>query len=461
MSVAVSSVPLPDAERAEQAQTRLTGPLFPLTSKEATSQWWSNLSPNAAERNVLQLIPHIKEHTGVATTPDHANQSDPYGPRVWQKSMVQLPGKNRGLNELSITRLGEEVEQTVVMIHGYGAGLGFFYKNFEPLSRAPGRKLFALDMLGMGNSKRPRFKIRAARREEQTTEAENWFIDALEEWRIARNIEKFVLLGHSLGGYLSVSYALKFPGHVEKLILVSPAGIPEDPYAMKGSQPKAGSTFHQRNSTQDEQTAEANNNGIDDGTDSAEPNKPLPGWLVCLWNANISPFSLIRMTGPLGPKLASGWTHRRFNHLPSTEFQVLHEYSFSIFRQKGSGEYAMPYILAPGAHARRPIIRRIQEVGRQRIQGEPNGLAKETGIPIIFMYGENDWMDVAGGEAAVEKLNLFQLEALRQGKRDNGEAKLIMVSNAGHNLYLDNPDEFNSKLYKELGDTRVLLGGGV
>src|SRR5690606_7731719 len=51
-----------------------------------------------------------------------------------------------------VERVGEEVKETLVMVHGYGAGLGFFYRNYEPLTRMPGWKLYSLDMLGMGNS---------------------------------------------------------------------------------------------------------------------------------------------------------------------------------------------------------------------------------------------------------------------------------------------------------------------
>lgn len=88
--------------------------------------------------------------------------SDPYGPRKWTSQLVTLPGKNRALNEFSISRPGEQQPaHNLVMLHGYGAGLGFFYRNYERLSRRPGWRLFALDMLGMGNSSRPPFRIRA------------------------------------------------------------------------------------------------------------------------------------------------------------------------------------------------------------------------------------------------------------------------------------------------------------
>ncbi len=184
--------------------------------------------------------------------------------------------------------------------------------------------------------------------------------------------------------------------------------------------------------------------------------------MVWLWDANVSPFSIIRLSGPLGPRFVSGWTSRRFNHLPPDEAQALHTYAYSLFRQRGSGEYALPYLLAPGAYARSPVINRIQDVGRQVIQPATATAAalKETGIPVVLMYGENDWMDVAGGYAAEEKLKQRAAKALLNGtdeekRRENGSARVVVIPRAGHHLYLDNPDDFNKVIQKELEDTRV------
>ena len=41
------------------------------------------------------------------------------------------------------------------------------------------------------------------------SETESWFIDSLEEWRKAKDLDNFILLGHSLGGYVASRYALK------------------------------------------------------------------------------------------------------------------------------------------------------------------------------------------------------------------------------------------------------------
>lgn len=384
--------------------------------------------------------------------------------------MVQLSGKNRGLNEFSVERVDEPVDDTLVMLHGYGAGLGFFYKNFESLTRNKGWKLYALDMLGMGNSMRPSFRIHAKDPAGKITEAENWFIDALEEWRKIRKLEKFTLLGHSLGGYLAVSYALKYPGRLNKLILASPVGVPEDPYAVDADMPEPPeSTFQDEfTQSQEETTQTHDNNNLMNAKNKAEkagasePKKrPYPGWLVWLWDANVSPFSIVRLTGPFGPRFVSGWTSRRFNHLPEEERKTLHEYAYSLFRQRGSGEYVLPYLLAPGAHARRPVINRIQNVGRQVITPATDSSppVKETGFPIVFMYGENDWMDVAGGLAAEEKLKQAKALALRNAteeekRRENGAAKVLIIKKAGHHLYLDNADEFNEAMKAELEETR-------
>ncbi|KAI1641229.1 putative alpha/beta hydrolase [Biscogniauxia mediterranea] len=449
-----------------------------------TTSQWTSVTPTVAERNVISCIPHLREAVAADANPlahipsaDHPGETrssaalDPFGPRLWKSTLVKLSGKNRGLNEFSIERVGEPADDTLVMLHGYGAGLGFYYKNFERLSRLAGWKLYALDWLGMGNSTRPPFKINAKDPDEKITEAENWFIDALEEWRKIRKIEKFTLLGHSLGGYLAVSYALKYPGHLNKLILASPVGVPEDPYAVNAEMPEpSDSTFQDEFTVDQEATTEDRGNSrlpslrskpAGQTGDNAPKKRPYPSWLVWLWDANVSPFSIVRLTGPLGPRFVSGWTYRRFNHLPDEEKQTLHDYAYSLFRQRGSGEYVLPYLLAPGAHARRPVINRIQGVGRQVITPatETSPAVKETGFPIIFMYGENDWMDVAGGLAAEEKLKQVRNKVLLQGteeekRKENGTAKVIVVSKAGHHLYLDNPDEFNTYIEKELNETK-------
>jgi pimeloyl-ACP methyl ester carboxylesterase len=43
------------------------------------------------------------------------------------------------------------------------------------------------------------------------------------------NLEEFILLGHSLGGFLCASYALRYPQRVKHLILADPWGMTQRP----------------------------------------------------------------------------------------------------------------------------------------------------------------------------------------------------------------------------------------
>ena len=295
---------------------------------------------------------------------------------------------------------------------------------------------------------------------------------------------------------MAVAYALKYPGHLNKLILASPVGIPEDPYAMAADMPEPEDSTMANEFIQDQEDDIVNRNGnlktngdnnnflnarskaeaTKKKTPDAPPRRPIPKWVSYLWDANISPFSIVRWSGPLGPRFVSGWTSRRFSHLGENESEALHTYAYSLFRQRGSGEYALAYVLAPGAFARSPLIRRINGVGRQPLPppalsqqpadatppaSSPSAaqtLSKETGIPIVMMYGENDWMDIAGGYAAEQKLKEEKEKALesatpQEKKAENGSAKVLIIKKAGHHVYLDGWEEFNEVMRNEMEET--------
>ncbi|XP_037802573.1 (Lyso)-N-acylphosphatidylethanolamine lipase-like [Penaeus monodon] len=110
-----------------------------------------------------------------------------------------------GAEESHIWTLSFNEESTkipLVLLHGFGSGVGLWCLNYDAL--AAKRPVYAIDIVGFGRSSRPQFT-------RDPLEAEREFITTIEAWREKMNLEKFILLGHSFGGFLAASYSIKHP----------------------------------------------------------------------------------------------------------------------------------------------------------------------------------------------------------------------------------------------------------
>lgn len=58
-------------------------------------------------------------------------------------------------------------------------------------------------------------------------------VRSIEEWRKEMKLNSFILLGHSMGGFLAASYSISYPDKVRHLILADPWGFPERPNEYK------------------------------------------------------------------------------------------------------------------------------------------------------------------------------------------------------------------------------------
>lgn len=92
----------------------------------------------------------------------------------------------------------------MVLIHGYGAGGAIFYRILNDLSEY--FHLFVIDLLGMGSSGRPKYKAKNCEM------AEDFFVNGIKLWRERVGLTgKYFLAGHSMGGYISAVYAMRYP----------------------------------------------------------------------------------------------------------------------------------------------------------------------------------------------------------------------------------------------------------
>jgi pimeloyl-ACP methyl ester carboxylesterase len=76
-----------------------------------------------------------------------------------------------------------------------------------------------LDQFGFGESSKPMIRYDIAK-----------LVDFVHEFTIAIGLESFVIVGHSLGGWVGAAYALAYPDAVKGLILAAPAGIRDDSF---------------------------------------------------------------------------------------------------------------------------------------------------------------------------------------------------------------------------------------
>lgn len=310
---------------------------FPLDIGESINDYRRRKDRLSFQHDLLSLLPFYPESDGYRSS-----------------EVIQVDiGNSNHINEFVIYSSNEAKNNYdrcnhLIMVHGYGSGLGLFIKNFDEISRLNNWVIHAIDLLGYGCSSRPKFHP------SNLSEVESWFHDSFKTWMEKRKIpkDKTLLMAHSMGAYLMASYGFKVdPNFCKKAIIVSPGAIID--HKVKVS---------------------------------------IPAYFERLWERNISPFSLVRAAGIWGSKLTSGWSFRRFANLSKQEKILLHRYTYAIFQGPGSGEYMLNYLLKPGANPRHPMISRD---------------IHKTNFDFSWWYGKDDWMNKDGGYICSQKINSY------------------------------------------------------
>ena len=106
----------------------------------------------------------------------------------------------------------EDGKPPLLFVHGYGGMLEHWDLNIPEFTGD--REIFTMDLIGFGGSEKPNVRYRLALFAEQ--------IRAFLEYR---NIDRVVIVGHSMGGASGLYFAHLYPDVVTGLVLANPSGL--------------------------------------------------------------------------------------------------------------------------------------------------------------------------------------------------------------------------------------------
>jgi pimeloyl-ACP methyl ester carboxylesterase len=318
------------------------------------------------------------------------------------------------------------VKPPLVLLHGFGGGVGIFTKNFEELSEH--YTVYAIDIPGFGRSTKPVFLHRPATSSESAADfqlrfttasllaaafsspsssssssshssssssspsswsrsglsadcARHLFVVSLEAWRQAVGLEKMTLLGHSMGGYIAGDYALHFPDRVSHLLLAAPFGF-------KKRAPSASADLVPRQ-------------------------LPVYARAIVGLGKMFGPMSMVRGLGPLGPylvRLRSKYDNGRYEFKDGR----VSEYIYHLIANCKGGDEAFLALNEGVGYAVTPLSDFVQHLP----------------MPVTLIYGEKDFITPDTGKRVREIIA-------------HDRCQLVVIDQAGHHAYATHTDQFH------------------
>lgn len=423
---------------------------------------------------------------------------------VTKNLKTKLDEEGNYINELvlEVNNHSEKPHKEVVFIHGYGAALGCFARNYgmirDLVNSNNKYRIHFLDNISFGLSSNPgikninigtkiprcpEIKINDANPHSKELindryykkvdsfevnkdeyvkyqnffapvlkDIESYYIDAIENWRKSSGIEKIdYLIGHSYGAYWSASYACKHNRNIGELILFSPVGVERHIHAVTTPLKLL-----------EDQPIEPS---LDPSSYKFLTRIPILSkkhvnlWYLFLpYLARILPY-----LGPWGvkayfqiryPRLFKvnkvtnnlGGPSKVFEHPDdlvigkNSECKLIFDYLYNAITNKTNSDIYIKYLLTPSTVSKYPLFDKLTDYFRRA------GSDPENVFPVHFIYGQYDFMYSKAGKKLIEEINSMV-------SSDAKPAKYYEVREGGHNFYLDNPFDTNKLVIDIVEDT--------
>lgn len=130
----------------------------------------------------------------------------------WQQPSKQFSLKT-SYGDAFVIESGEINSQAILLLHGSSTNSGMWLADIEVLSKH--YHVFAIDIIGecgKSSGNRPSFK---------SDSYSDWLSEIVDKL----GLNKVSLVGCSLGGWIAMDFAIKYPEKTEKLVLMATAGV--------------------------------------------------------------------------------------------------------------------------------------------------------------------------------------------------------------------------------------------
>ena len=131
---------------------------------------------------------------------------------------ISVYGQAVRISYMDVAPPGARNAHTVMLLHGNNFG-GFYFKAIIDGLTAAGFRVIVPDQIGYGKSSKPIAPY-------------NFNSQARNTWLIlqAEQIDKVMVVGHSMGGMLAARFTTQYPQSVERLVIYNPIGLTDGRY---------------------------------------------------------------------------------------------------------------------------------------------------------------------------------------------------------------------------------------
>lgn len=289
---------------------------------------------------------------------------------------------------LHYLRFGDPASPALLLVHGYGGSAITFFRIIPELMKH--FHVIAIDLLGFGASDRPEFAF------DQFDRTVGFFTTSIVTLLNFLKVDRVVVVGHSLGGFLSSHLAQLIKERIVALFLVGAAG------------------FTSKNFTQEE--FEVMFGKISKWYDV--PTELVKVFNYLAFDRKIPLFNWV--SKDVKYDLVTAYFEGGAPYLNREERELFVRYYKTVHELGSCGHNAIWTLLKYGSYSEYPIIKVLME--------NPDILA-------FVYYGEDEWLDI----------DHYRLELERHGLQKNYR----LLRGCGHQVFMQNPTEFLQQFYKD------------